>query len=60
MGQHPGEGYRRLTYRTLDADGVATSPSSGYRVLKAAGLIPATSAKTSLKGTGFIGPHGRT
>ena len=54
--QHPGEGYRRLTYRMLDADVVATSPSSVYRVLKAADLIPATSAKTSLKGTGFIGP----
>ena len=40
--QHPGEGYRRLAYRVLDADVVATSPSSVYRVLKAAGLIPAT------------------
>lgn len=54
--QHPGEGYRRLAYRMLDADVVATSPSSVYRVLKAAGLIPATSARTALKGTGFIGP----
>ena len=54
--QHPGEGYRRLTYRMLDADVVATSPSSVYRILKAAGLIPVSGAKTSLKGTGFIGP----
>lgn len=54
--EHPGEGYRRLTYRMLDADVVATSPSSVYRVLKAAGLIPVTGTKTSLKGTGFIGP----
>jgi transposase InsO family protein len=54
--RYPNEGYRRLTYRMLDADVVATSPSSVYRVLKAAGLIPVTSAKPSLKGTGFIGP----
>ena len=40
----------------LDADVVATSPRRVYRVLKAAGLIPATSVRTSLKGTGFIGP----
>ena len=54
--QHPGEGDRRLTYRMLDADVVATSPSRVYRILKAAGLIPVSGAKTSLKGTGFIGP----
>ena len=54
--QHPGEGYRRLAYRMLDADVVATSPSSVYRVLKVAGLIAVTAVRTSLKGTGFIGP----
>ncbi len=31
--QHPQEGYRRLSYMMLDADVVAVSPSSVYRVL---------------------------
>ena len=30
--EHPLEGYRRLTYMMLDADVVAVSPSSVYRV----------------------------
>jgi hypothetical protein len=34
---HPLEGYRRLTFMMLDADVVACSPASVYRVLKAAG-----------------------
>jgi putative transposase len=33
---NPLEGYRRLAYMMLDADIVAASPSSVYRVLKAA------------------------
>ena len=37
--EHPGEGYRRLTYMMLDADVVAVSPSTTYRVLKSAGLL---------------------
>ena len=32
---HPGEGYRRLAFMMLDADVVAVSPSSVYRVLSA-------------------------
>ena len=36
--QFPLEGYRRLTFMMLDRDVVAVSPSSTYRVLKAAGL----------------------
>ena len=32
--RHPLEGYRRLTFMMLDADVVAVSPSSTYRVLK--------------------------
>ena len=36
---HPLEGYRRLTYMMLDADAVAASAASVYRVLKAADLI---------------------
>lgn len=37
---HPGEGYRRLSYRMLDEAVVAASPGSVYRVLQAAGLLP--------------------
>ena len=36
---HPLEGYRRLTYMMLDADVVAVSPASVYRVLKAGRLV---------------------
>lgn len=53
---HPREGYRRLTYRMLDADIVAVSPSSTYRVLKNAGLIGPSNNKESKKGTGFKQP----
>ncbi|MHC4067683.1 MAG: transposase [Planctomycetota bacterium] len=59
-GDHPLEGYRRLTYRMLDADVVAVSPSSVYRVLKGAGVMDRWNRKASKKGTGFhqpIGPH---
>jgi putative transposase len=31
---HPLEGYRRLAFMMLDADVVAVSPSSVYRVLR--------------------------
>ena len=30
---HPDEGYRRLAFMMIDANGVAVSPSSVYRVL---------------------------
>src|ERR1019366_2710216 len=36
---HPLEGYRRLTFMMLDADVVAVSPSSVWRVLGQAGLL---------------------
>ena len=36
---HLREGYRRLAFMMLDADVVAVSPSSVYRVLKAAGRL---------------------
>ena len=36
---HPLEGYRRLTYMMMDADIVAVSPSSVYRVLSQADLL---------------------
>ena len=53
---HPLNGYRRLSYMMLDAGVVAVSPSSVYRVLKAAGLLRSQNAETSSKGTGFDGP----
>jgi putative transposase len=40
----------------LDADVVAVSPSSVYRVLHDAGLIKAHNSKPSLKGKGFVQP----
>jgi transposase InsO family protein len=54
----PLEGYRRLTFMALDADVVAVSPSTTYRVLKAAGLLDRWNRKPSLKGTGFVQPDG--
>ncbi|HKW26273.1 MAG TPA: hypothetical protein VJN48_10845 [Terriglobales bacterium] len=37
--QNPLEDYRRLTFIMLDADVVAVSPASVWRVLKQAGLL---------------------
>jgi transposase InsO family protein len=53
---HPTDGYRRLTYMMLDRNLVAVSPSTTYRVLKAAGLIRRWNGKESKKGTGFVQP----
>ena len=53
---HPGQGYRRLTFMMLDEDVVAVSPSSVYRVLKAAGRLSRGSWSPSKKGTGFVQP----
>ena len=53
---HPNEGYRRLSYMMLDADVVAVSPSSVYRVLKERGYLRKWSQKQSKKGTGFNHP----
>jgi transposase InsO family protein len=53
---HPTEGYRRLAFMMLDADVVAVSPSSVYRVLRDAGLMKAHNSKPSLKGKGFQQP----
>lgn len=52
---HPLEGYRRLTYMMLDADVVACSAGTVYRVLSQAGLLK-RNTKRSLKGTGFQQP----
>jgi putative transposase len=58
----PLEGYRRLSYMMLDADVVAVSPSSVYRMLKAAGRLRPRWGKPSKKGKGFeqpARPHGQ-
>ena len=56
--QNQGERYRPLAYRMLDADIVAVSPATVYRVLKGAGRIPPRwgTSKTTSKGKGFTQP----
>ena len=53
---HALEGYRRMTFMMLDADIVAVSPATVYRVLTAAGVLDRWNPKPSLKGTGFVQP----
>lgn len=55
--QHPLEGYRRLTFMMLDDDIVAVSPSTTYRVLKAARRLDRKNNLPSKKGTGFHQPE---
>ena len=50
---YPLEGYRRLAYMMLDADVVAVSPSSVYRVLRAAGKMAPRGGKAFPEGTGL-------
>lgn len=55
--QNPSIGYRTLTYMMLDANVVAVSPSSTYRVLKSAGEIKnRESSSSGKKGQGFEHP----
>jgi putative transposase len=58
---HSAEGYRRMTYMMLDADTVAVSPSTVYRLLQEAGVLRRWNPKTNdRKGQGFeqpLGPH---
>lgn len=54
---YPAEGYRRLTYMMMDADLVAVSPSSVFRVLRDAGRLQRWSRRPSKKGTGFEQPR---
>ena len=54
--QHPLEGYRRLTFMMLDADVVAVSPCSVWRVLRQSGCLSRWKGKPSRKGTGFEQP----
>ena len=54
---HGREGYRRMTYMMLDADLVAVSPSTVYRVLQDAGVLHRWNRHhTSSKGQGFEQP----
>ncbi|MCP4453916.1 MAG: transposase family protein, partial [Planctomycetes bacterium] len=54
---HPQEGYRRLTYMMIDADEVAASPSTVYRVLKQADMLNKWPRSASKKGAGFHQPE---
>jgi len=54
--EHPLEGYRRLTYMMMDADVVAASPSTVYRVLREADVLQRWNRKPSKKGQGFQQP----
>jgi transposase InsO family protein len=56
--EHPLEGYRQLTYMLLDADVVAVSPSSVYRVLREANRLARWNRTPTKKGTGFVQPLG--
>lgn len=55
---HPLDGYRRLSYMMLDDDVVAVSPSTTFRVLRAAGRLDRVNGKPSKKGSGFVQPFG--
>ena len=54
--ERPLEGYRRLTYMMMDANLVAVSPSSVYRVLRNAGVMRRWNRQPSQKGQGFRQP----
>ncbi len=54
---HLLDGYRRLAFMMLDADVVAVSPSSVYRVLRDAGLMDRHNCKPSFKEKGFDQPE---
>jgi transposase InsO family protein len=58
--EHPLDGYRRLTYMMMDADVVAASAATVYRVLQRAGCFARWNRTESSKGTGFqqpLAPH---
>ncbi len=52
---HPLDGYRRLTYMMIDANIVACSAGTVYRVLSNAGVLKRNNGQ-SKKGTGFVQP----
>jgi transposase InsO family protein len=53
---HPLDGYRRIAFMMIDADVVAVSPATVYRVLRAAGRLDRWNRTPSRKGTGFVQP----
>lgn len=58
--EHRADGYRRVAFMMIDADIVAVSPTSVWRVLSNEGLLRRWNSTPSLKGTGFeqpLGPH---
>lgn len=56
--EHLRTGYRPLTYQMLDANIVAVSPASVYRVLCYAGLLwPSAKTYSKAKGSGFEQPQ---
>ena len=55
--EHSKDGCRRLAFMMLDADVVALSPSSVWRVLRGAGLLRPWNGTESKKGTGFVQPQ---
>lgn len=56
--RHPLEGYRRLAFMMLDANIVAVSPASVWRVLHVAGRLLRWKARPSSQGQGFQQPPG--
>jgi transposase InsO family protein len=54
--EYPLEGYRRLAFMMLDAEVVAVSPTSVWRVLHEGGFLHRCNTKPSKKGTGFVPP----
>lgn len=53
---HRTDGYRRVSYMMLDADIVAISPATTYRILQKEGLLRRWNEKSSQKGKGFVQP----
>jgi putative transposase len=54
--EHSLAGYRRLTYMMLDADVVAVSPATVYRVLAGAGCFARWKLQQTSHGQGFVQP----
>jgi transposase InsO family protein len=53
---HTTDGYRRVAFMMLDADLVAVSPSTVYRVLANAGVLGSWNRGPTGKGKGFLQP----
>jgi transposase InsO family protein len=54
--EHRTDGYRRVSYMMLDADIVAISPATTYRILQKAQLLGRWNERSSQKGKGFAQP----